>query len=150
MAQLELNNPDVASEPHVVKSRAILVAMTELGGLQIVLALTGLVRNKVAAVYLKTAGMGEWSQIQGVATTVFILVQFGMIVSLSRNTAAAKTETDRQRQLSVANTLTMALALLTILAAATVFVTSSSGRFLSSLGIPARWELLLLLFVVVL
>ena len=151
MAKLEMNQAVATSESHLLKPKAILVAMTQLGGLQVILALTGLIRNKVAALYLKTAGMGEWSQIQGVATTVFIFVQFGMIVSLSRSTAAAKTEGDRQRQLSVANTLTTVLAFLSMVVAAVVFVvTPSNGRLIGSLGIPARWELLLLLFVVVL
>jgi enterobacterial common antigen flippase len=150
MIQLELKKSSTAYGPHFLNPKAILVAMTELGGLQVILALTGLVRNKVAAVYLKTAGIGEWSQIQGVATTVFVIVQFGMIVGLSRNTAAAQSETDRQRQLSVANTMTVALAILAMLAAVAFFVTSSNGELLGSLGIPARWNLLLLLFVVVL
>jgi O-antigen/teichoic acid export membrane protein len=133
-----------------LKPRAIVVAMTELGGLQIVLALSGLVRNKIAAVYLKTTGMGEWSQILGVATTAFVIVQFGMIVGLSRNTAAAQSDEDRQRQLSVANTLTTALAFATILAAVALSLTSSKGKLLNSLGIPATQALVLLLLIVLL
>lgn len=150
MAQLESSRPHCSIASYPLTSRSILVAMTQLGGLQIILSLSGLIRNKVAAVYLKTAGMGEWSQIQGVATTVFIIVQFGMIVGLSRNTAAATDHADRQRQLSVANTLTIAASLAAILVAIALFISPYSATFLSALGIQAPQELLLLLFVVLL
>lgn len=150
MVELELKERNTDSGPHFLKAKAILVAMAQLGGLQIILALSGLVRNKVAAVYLKTAGMGEWAQIQGVATTVFVIVQFGMVVGLSRNTAAAKTERDRQEQLSVANTLTMGMALLALLLAICFFLVPARHSLLGSLGIHADFELLLILFVVVL
>jgi PST family polysaccharide transporter len=148
----QTNSPEQQSAPdtHFLKPRAILVAMTQLGGLQIVLALTGLVRNKVAAVYLRTSGMGEWSQIQGIATSVFIIVQFGMMIGLSRNTAAMKSEKDRQRQLSVANTLIMAVAFIAMLGTVAFSLTPWNGWLLSNLGIPAHLELLLVLFVAVL
>lgn len=148
VAPMELDQRDTDS--HFIKPKAILVAMTQLGGLQIVLALSGLVRNKVAAIYLKTAGMGEWSQIQSVATTVFIIVQCGMIVGLSRNTAAAKTDRDRQRQLGVANTLTIAVAVVAMLAALAFSLAPFRGKLLGSVGISARFELLLVLFVALL
>jgi O-antigen/teichoic acid export membrane protein len=138
------------TDSRLLRSKAILVAMTQLGGLQIILAGTGLVRNKVAAIYLKTTGIGEWSQILGVATTVFLIVQFGMIVALSRNAAAAQTDEDRQRQLSVANTLTTAVAFAAILAAAAVFLTSPSYRLLSNLGISAAPGRVLLLLIALL
>ena len=150
IVQSNSNQQQSTTDSHFFKPRAILVAMTELGGLQIVLALTGLVRNKVAAVYLKTSGMGEWSQIQGVATTVFIIVQFGMIIGLSRNTAVVKSKKDRQLQLSVANTLMMAAAFVAMLGTVAFSLTPWNGWLLSSLGIPARLELLLVLFIVVL
>jgi PST family polysaccharide transporter len=124
--------------------------MTQLGGLQIVFILTGLVRNKVAAVYLQTAGMGEWSQILNVVSTVFIIVQFGMTVGLSRNVAAAKNDEDRQRELSVANTLTTVLAVAAILAVLALAFTSSNNWLLGILGIPAKQKLALLLMVAVL
>ncbi len=131
-----------------LNSKAILVAMTELGGLQVVLALTGLIRNKVAAVYLKTSGMGEWSQILAIATIAFTIVQFGMIVGLSRNTAAATTAEERQRQLSVAGTLTMAVTLSVLLACFALFLAPASPLVLAHLGISRRLELALLLFIV--
>lgn len=134
----------------VIRSRAILAAMTQLGGLQIVLASTGLIRNKVAALYLKASGIGEWSQILGVATTVFVIVQFGMIISLSRSSAAASSESERQRQLSVANTLTMGVTLATVLAFTVLFLIPSSGRLLTSLGISPGLAWVLLVLVVLL
>jgi PST family polysaccharide transporter len=126
------------------------MAMTQLGGLQIVLVLTGLIRNKVAAVYLKTAGMGEWSQILIVVSTVYIIVQFGMTVGLSRNVAAAKNDEDRQRELAVANTLTTAVAIAAILAVLALAFTSSNDWLLGILGIPVKQKLALLLMVAVL
>ncbi|MDR3727252.1 MAG: hypothetical protein P4K86_09445 [Terracidiphilus sp.] len=150
MLQSNSHQQQDAADSHFFKPRAILVAMTELGGLQIILALTGLVRNKVAAVYLRTSGLGEWSQIQGIATTVFIIVQFGMIIGLSRNTAAVKSGKDRQLQLSVANTLMMAVAFVAMLGTVAFSLTPWNGRLLSSLGISAHLELLLVLFIVVL
>lgn len=137
-------------KPPLLGSRAILVAMSQLGSLQLILAGSGLVRNKIAALYLQTTGMGEWSQIQGVATTVFIIVQFGMIVGLSRNTAATKTSEGRQRELSVANTLTMGAAFVAVLAAIALSFSGARSRFLAALGIPTSEALLLLLFVVML
>lgn len=141
---------EAATKSPVLGAKAILVAMTQLGSLQLILAFSGLVRNKVAAVYLKTAGMGEWSQIQGVATTVFVIVQFGMIVGLSRNTAAATNREERQRELSVANSLMMTIACVTILVAIALSLSTSKGVLLNLLGIPASQELLLLLMVVIL
>lgn len=147
MTQLEECRSSHGRGSTPLRSRAVLKAMMELGGLQVVLALTGLVRNKVAAVYLSTAGMGEWAQILNVATTAFIIVQFGMIIGLSRNVAAAKNETDRQRQLSVANTLTMATALLISASAVAIFSVSSTNTVLRALCIPGRFKWLLVLFV---
>jgi O-antigen/teichoic acid export membrane protein len=147
IAQLQPKKPQKTTEPNFLSSRVIVAAMTQLGGLQVILALTGFVRNKVAAIYLKTAGIGEWSQILGVATTVFLIVQFGMIVGLSRNTAAAKDQKDRQRQLSVANTLTTVIAIATILVALALSRVSSHTRLLSGLGISTGQGLLMLLFI---
>lgn len=135
------------SAPGTINSKAILIAMTELGGLQVILALTGLVRNKVAAVYLKTSGMGEWSQVLGIATIAFALVQFGMIVGLSRNTAAAKTAQERQQQLSAANTLTMLVTIAVLLTSFALFLAPASRLLLRDLGISPRLELALLFFI---
>jgi O-antigen/teichoic acid export membrane protein len=149
-AELSSTEQETSMKAPALEAKAIFVAMTQLGSLQLILALSGLVRNKVAAVYLKTTGMGEWSQIQGVATTVFIIVQCGMIVGLSRDTAAAKSSEERQRVLAVANTLMMAIALVTVSAAISLSLTASKARLLNLLGIPASQGLMLLLLVVVL
>ena len=148
--QIDTIETKSAAPPQHFGPRAIVVAMTQLGGLQIVFVLTGLVRNKVAAVYLKTAGMGEWSQILSVVSTVFIIVQFGMTVGLSRNVAAANNDEDRQRELSVANTLTTVVAVAAILAVLALAFTSSNDRLLGILGIPAKQKLALLLMVAML
>src|ERR1035438_6393363 len=138
MPQIDTIETQSTAPPQHFGPRAIVTAMTQLGGLQIVLVLTGLVRNKVAAVYLQTAGMGEWSQILNVVSTVYIIVQFGMIVGLSRNVAAAKNDEDRQRELSVANTLTTAVAVAAILVALALAFSSSNDGLLGILGIPAK------------
>lgn len=150
--QIETTGADAKSDnaPGLLTAKAILLAMTQLGSLQIILALAGLVRNKVAAVYLNTSGMGEWSQVLGVATLVFTVVQFGMIVGLSRNVAAAKSTTERQRQLSVANTLTIALAFIAVLVALVLYFNPGSQEILTSLGISHRLRLMLLLFIALL
>jgi O-antigen/teichoic acid export membrane protein len=132
----------------VLQTRTILLAMTQLGGLQVVLALTGLVRNKVAAIYLNTSGMGEWSQVQGLATIAFTVIQLGMIVGLSRNTAAATTAGDRQRQLSVANTLITMVGVFSLAATVALYLNPSTHSVLARLGISSRLELVTLLFIV--
>lgn len=148
--EIRSSSADSDDDSRLFTAKAILLAMTQLGGLQLILALTGLVRNKVAAVYLKTSGLGEWSQIVGVATLVFTVVQFGMIVGLSRNIAAAKSSVERQRQFAVANTLTMAVALAAIVAALSLYFSSASQKLLANLGITPQLELVLLLFIVLL
>lgn len=154
MTQLEVEtrlagaNSDYGSG--VFTAKAILLAMTQLGGLQVILALTGLVRNKVAAVYLNTSGMGEWSQVQGVATLVFTVVQFGMVVGLSRNVAAAKSQIERQRQFAVANTLTITVVFVAVVAALALYFRPGGHQFLSNLGISPRLQPVLLLFIVLL
>jgi PST family polysaccharide transporter len=150
MDQIDSLEIQSAATPQHFGPRAIVLAMSQLGGLQIVFVLTGLVRNKVAAVYLQTAGMGEWSQILNVVSTVFIIVQFGMMVGLSRNVAAAKNDEDRQRELSVANTLTTAVAVAAILVTLALAFSSSNSWLLGILGIPAKQKLALLLMVAVL
>lgn len=147
LSPTELKRPTNAVNSQILDSKTVLSAMTQLGGLQVILALTGLIRNKVAAVYLGTMGMGEWSQLQGVATTIFAVVQFGMIVGLSRNTAAVTSNESRQRQLSVANALTMSMAAVVICATLAFSFIPSGGRLLENLGISTPLKLLVLLFV---
>lgn len=142
--------PEAESPFAVLTPKMILLAMTQLGGLQVILALTGLIRNKVAAVYLNTSGMGEWSQISGVATTVFTVVQLGMIVGLSRNAAAASTRVQRQRQLSVANTLTTTVGLVSLAAVLVLYLHPATHGVLGRLGISPGLELTTLLLIVLL
>ncbi|HET9100635.1 MAG TPA: oligosaccharide flippase family protein [Acidobacteriaceae bacterium] len=150
MAQIELIDQHELAGSEVLRPRAVVGAMAQLGGLQIILAMSGLVRNKVAAIYLKTSGMGEWAQIMAIATTVFAIVQFGMIVGLSRNVAAATDRPDRQRQLSVANTLTLVLALATIAATLLFSVFPGHQDILHHLGISAVQVSVLLVLLVTL
>ena len=95
--------------------RAILVNLVQLGGMQIVIALTAIVRNKVLAVRLGTSGYGEFSQIALVAVSVSVLVAFGLSLSLNRNVAATPERAERQRLLSQANGVNLSLTALFVL-----------------------------------
>lgn len=150
MAQVELIEPHGLASTDKLRPRAVVGAMAQLGGLQVILAVSGLVRNKVAAVYLKTSGMGEWAQILAIATTVFTIVQFGMIVGLSRNIAAAKDRQDRQRQLSVANTLTMVVAVAAMVLTLLISVLPAHQNILHHLGISALQVNVLLVLICIL
>lgn len=147
MAQVELIEPHGLAGTGSLRPRAVVGAMAQLGGLQVILAVSGLVRNKVAAVYLKTSGMGEWAQILAIATTVFTIVQFGMVVGLSRNIAAAKDRQERQRQLSVANTLTIVLAVAAIVSTLLISVFPAHQRILHNLGISTLQVNVLLVLI---
>lgn len=89
--------------------RNVLVNLIQLGGMQIVIALTAIVRNKVLAIRLGAGGYGEFSQIALVALSVSVVVAFGLSLSLNRNAAAAPDQAARQRLLSQANGVNLAL-----------------------------------------
>lgn len=92
--------------------RAILLNLTRLAGMQLVIALTGIIRNKVLALRLAPASYGEFSQLLVVAGLVYGLVKFGLAVGLSRNVAAAGTPAERQEKLATANFIVLALSVL--------------------------------------
>ncbi len=89
--------------------RTILTNLMQLAGLQLVIAATGLVRNKVIAVQLGTEGLGQFSLLYGFFETVSVLVIFGLGVSLSRSAAAAQDHEERQKVLGTANFIIWAL-----------------------------------------
>jgi antigen flippase len=135
------------SERHA-RSRRIVTVLTQLGMMQFVVAIGGLVRNKVMAVYLKPDGFGEFMQLTSIAAAVWVFVQFGMAVGLSRNTAAATNGKDRQRQLSTANLLTIFLAFASLALLIPLLLSTASNPLLAALGVHpgvAEKELLLVL-----
>jgi O-antigen/teichoic acid export membrane protein len=135
--QSRMNSETAVSEAqpaHAGKWR-ILTALTQLGAMQLAVALGTLVRNKVMAVYLKPAGFGEFTQLMILAAPVYTVVQCGMAVGLSRNAAAAQTTAERQRRLATANFLTTALALAILLVLIPVLLSPAANGTLQALGI---------------
>ncbi len=127
---------ELASAPESVTGpRRILTVLTQLGLMNVAIGFGGVVRNKVMAVYLKPAGFGEFTQLAGIAAAVFVFVQFGMSVGLSRHAAAHRDEAERQRQLSVANALTVGLATASIALFIPALFSPASAPLLRTLGI---------------
>ncbi|GEM_PF-3543367 len=117
------------------EARRILLALTQLGGMQIVVAFSTLARNKALAVYLKPQGFGEFSQMMAIAAPLWLVVQCGMAVGLSRNTAAVESHEDRQRQLGTANLLTAMLALISLGIVIPLLLSPAGDEVLRRLGI---------------
>lgn len=90
--------------------RQVLVSLVQLGGMQFVIALTAVARNKVLALRLGTDGFGEFSQLALLAIAASVLVAFGLGMSLNRNVAAAGSAEERQRLLSQSNGVVLAMA----------------------------------------
>ena len=93
----------------------VLVHLSRLGGMQAVIALTAIVRNKVLAIRLGAEGYGEFSQILLIAMTASILVGLGLELSLNRSVAATEDHGARQRLLSQANTINVTMGLTIVL-----------------------------------
>ncbi|MBF0560158.1 MAG: oligosaccharide flippase family protein [Nitrospirae bacterium] len=89
--------------------KKIFFSISQLAGMQIVVALTGIVRNKVLALRMGPAGFGEFSQMVAVASIVYALVSLGLGLGLGRNIAASRTPEERQRHLSTANFMVLAV-----------------------------------------
>jgi O-antigen/teichoic acid export membrane protein len=84
--------------------------LMQLAGLQLVLAITGLVRNKIIAVRLDVEGLSEFNILFAIFTLIGTVVIFGLGVGLSRNVAATSDHDERQNILGNANFITWALA----------------------------------------
>lgn len=105
----------------------ILSVLTHLAATQVVLAATGIVRNKVVALRLGPAAFGEFAQIATVMGVVTTLVGLGMGVSLKRNAARARSDAERAEQLATANGMVLGLSAIAI---ATTVAMLWSGRLL--------------------
>ncbi len=89
--------------------RRVLVNLIQLGGMQIAIALTAIVRNKVLALRLGAGGYGEFSQVALIALSASVVVAFGLALSLNRNVAAAHDRAERQLLLAQANGVNLLL-----------------------------------------
>ncbi len=115
--------------------RKILTAFAQLGLMRIAVSCSGLVRNKVLAAVLKPAGFGEFTQLLTIAETVNVFVQFGTLVSMSRNAAAAPDSKEQQKLLETANFLTVCLALGTLTLIVPLLLSPTGSVLLAKLGL---------------
>ena len=114
--------------------------LTQLGAMNLAIGIGGVVRNKVMAIYLKPAGFSEFTQLAAIATSVYVFVQFGMAVGLSRHAAAHRETEERQRQLAAANSLTVGLAVATLLIAIPSLFSPAGDAVLRVLGVRPSFE----------
>jgi O-antigen/teichoic acid export membrane protein len=118
----------------------ILSVLSQLAVMQVVLAATGVVRNKIVAYRLGPEAFGEIAQIAAVTGTVSALVTFGMAVGISRNAAAARTEGERSALLANANGMVLSLAAIACGACAVLLL---SGRLLPLAGLASSTHALI-------
>lgn len=95
--------------------RTILVNLLRLGGMQLVIASTAIVRNKVLALRLGPDGYSEFIQLSLIILTASTIAGFGLGMSLNRNAAAAASDEERQHLLSQANAINLGLAALLVI-----------------------------------
>lgn len=104
----------------------ILVNLARLGGMQLVIALTGIARNKTIALRLGPEGYGEFIQLSLIVLTGSVIAAMGFGMSLTRNVAATDDTADRQRLLAQANATNLLVAgVLIVLIAALVMLDPS-------------------------
>lgn len=126
----------------------IFTNLARLGGMQLVIAVAAIARNKILAVRLGAEGVGEFSQLVLVVLSAGTVVALGLGVSLNRNVAAAGDTAERQRLLAQANGVNLAISGL-FLAVGTVLVLVNPGA-LSIVGLrsdPTMIAALLILFL---
>ena len=128
--------------------RRVLVNLVQLGGMQFVIALTAVARNKVLALRLGTDGFGEFSQIALLGVSASVLVAFGLGMSLNRNVAAAGTEEERQRLLSQSNGVVLLLA--AAVASIAIALVALRPDLLSVVGLEPRPAILAAVAILIL
>ena len=115
-------------------SESMLAAMLgQYAVMQVVVAATGMIRNKVIALRLGPSAFGELAQLGAVVGAVTAVTTFGMQVSLSRTPARATTFAERQAFLASANGLVLTLS---FLAMSATFVLLLAGDLLTLVGLP--------------
>jgi polysaccharide transporter, PST family len=129
----ESPTPPPPAAADVVRHEArIFGVLSQFGFMQAVLAVTGMVRNKVVALRLGPAGFGEYAQIATIVSLMVTVASFGMGVSLSRNAARSRTDAERQVHLGNANAIVLLLACAAILGAGALLL---AGRLLPLAGL---------------
>ncbi|MGH6924458.1 MAG: oligosaccharide flippase family protein [Propylenella sp.] len=114
---------------------AIFVNLARLGGMQMVIALTAIVRTKVLAVKLGAEGYGEFSQVVLLALSASTIATFGLGISLSRNVAAAKDHAERQRLLDLSNAVNLFISAACIGVAAPILITRPEVLGIFGIGV---------------
>jgi O-antigen/teichoic acid export membrane protein len=123
----------VTSDRSEYSDSMFMVMFSQYAVMQIVLAATALVRNKVIALRLGPSAFGEIAQLGAVVASLVVFVSLGMQVSLSRNVARAGTHAERQAYLANANGLVLLLSVLVTGAALALLAT---GDLLTVVGLP--------------
>jgi len=126
--------PDIGTTPAEARGfeARIESVLGQFAVMQLVLACSGVVRNKVVALRLGPAAFGEVSQIAALMAVAGSLVSFGMAVSLSRNAARATALGERQGLLSNANGIVLGLSAAAVASGVTLLFT---GRLLPLAGL---------------
>ena len=128
--------------------RTILVNLLRLGGMQLVIAATAIVRNKILALRLGPDGYGEFMQLALLVLTASTVAAFGLTLSLNRNVAAATSDEERQRLLAQANAVNLTLAGASIALLATL--TLLQPAFLTTFGLASDARILVALAILLL
>lgn len=100
----------------------VLSALIQLGGMQLVIAVTGIARNKVLALRLGAEGFGEFNQIALLSVTASTIAGLGLGLSLNRNVAAAEDDESKQRLLAQANSVNLTLSILLLIAGGVIIL----------------------------
>ena len=111
-----------ASVNRHITATQFLADLVRLGGMQFALAIAGVLRYKVLALRLGTAGLGEFQQLVTATGTAGVLVAFGLAFALNRNIATARDAEHRQRLLATSNTIVCTLTAGVLLACVTLLV----------------------------
>ena len=120
----------------------LLTTLVQLGGLQLVLASSALVRNKVLAERLGADGFGMFAQLAAVASLAATIAAFGFGMALKRHAAGAAGHDAQQALLAFANRATLQTGgMLVTLAALWLMVAHQplAPLGLEEPGVTARW-----------
>src|SRR3990172_8499020 len=118
-------------QPHTDAAHSeggIFSILSQYALMQVILAATGLVRNKVVAYRLGPTAFGELTQIGTVLSVVGSGVCFGVGVSLSRNVAVARSQEERGDHFLNANAIVLALSAVAVVSSLALLATGDLLR----------------------
>jgi O-antigen/teichoic acid export membrane protein len=120
--------------PDAERSSPLARLFTAYAGLQVLLALASLVRNKVTAINLGPAGYGEFAQLMNVNALLVAGASLGLGVALGRNLAVTDDRAIRRATLGTALTVTTVVSsVVSLITLATVL----GGMFLPLAALPS-------------